>query len=394
MTASNGKGPRTTLTGRGWSLLGGAVGLLMGAPLLGASELAVPGVAALAVLGVGIARTMLGIPRVAISRSVTPPHPQAGDAVVVELHVANRGSRSTPTMAFADPTGRGNQAVRGVIESTPSGSASSVCYRLTTTRRGRLSIGPLALTVTDPFGLAAHTATLGAATELVVRPSVHVLVAPRGASGRRRDARVLEAGALVPDALGEFLAPREYAVGDDLRRIHWRATARVGELMVRQDEAAWRAAVTIALDGRSATHDEESFEAAVVACASIVSSLHRSRRPFALVSGHDGGVDRALHSALDHLALVAVSRDDLGQLTARLASGRAPRHTVVVAGTVDEALVRLLARSLTRGATTLVATGPFLTTPPRGVVVVDAATRPLREAMCLAGTRWPARAAS
>ena len=48
--------------------------------------------------------------------------------------------------------------------------------------------------------------------------------------------------------------PRAYRDGDELRRVHWRSTARYGELMVRREEQRWRNRATVLLDSRSISH--------------------------------------------------------------------------------------------------------------------------------------------
>ena len=50
------------------------------------------------------------------------------------------------------------------------------------------------------------------------------------------------------------VSTREYRHGDDLRKVHWRATARTGELMVRLEERPWRAQATLLLDTRARAH--------------------------------------------------------------------------------------------------------------------------------------------
>ena len=64
---------------------------------------------------------------------------------------------------------------------------------------------------------------------------------------------------------GEFLNLRDYEPGDDLRHVHWRSTARRGQLMVRQNEARRRTPVLVMLDVRPGGHDRASFERAVEA---------------------------------------------------------------------------------------------------------------------------------
>jgi uncharacterized protein (DUF58 family) len=92
----------------------------------------------------------------------------------------------------------------------------------------------------------------------------------------------------VPVGL-DFFGLREYEVGDDLRRVHWRSTARTGELMLRQDEMPWESRSTILLDTRPSTHSGESFERAVEIAASLATALCRGRRQVRFLT--TGGVD-------------------------------------------------------------------------------------------------------
>ena len=75
---------------------------------------------------------------------------------------------------------------------------------------------------------------------------------------------------------------REYRRGDDLRRVHWRSSARVGELMVRREEQPWQSRATLFLDNRLRAHRGQgiasSLEAAVSAAASV--AVHLTRRGF------------------------------------------------------------------------------------------------------------------
>ena len=79
--------------------------------------------------------------------------------------------------------------------------------------------------------------------------------------------------------------PRAYRDGDELRRVHWRSTARYGELMVRREEQRWQDRAVLILDSRRSAHigsgPSSSFEFAVSAAASIGVHLARSgpRRP-------------------------------------------------------------------------------------------------------------------
>ena len=80
----------------------------------------------------------------------------------------------------------------------------------------------------------------------------------------------------------EDVTVREYRRGDELRRVHWRSSARVGELMVRREEQPWQSRATLFLDNRLRAHRGQgiasSLEAAVSAAASI--AVHLSQRGF------------------------------------------------------------------------------------------------------------------
>ena len=121
-------------------------------------------------------------------------------------------------------------------------------------------------------------------------------------------------------------ATREYRHGDDLRRVHWRSTAKAGELMVRREEQPWESRATVLLDTRLRAHRGEgptaSFEWAVSAAASIAVHLRHCGYRLRLVTetgtdldsgtGESGG---SIGELLDHLAEVTLSqRGDLPQL--------------------------------------------------------------------------------
>jgi uncharacterized protein (DUF58 family) len=165
------------------------------------------------------------------------------------------------------------------------------------------------------------------------------------------------------------VAPREYRHGDDLRRVHWRSTARHGELMVRREEQQWQSRGTLFLDTRRSVHRGEgpgsSFEQAVSAAASI--GVHLSRAGFGLRFVTDSGptaaslqshFDGAFEGVLlDALATVQLSANR--SLTAGLATlsgaGRDGDGLIIaVFAELDPAEARTVAVSR-RGTATCVA---------------------------------------
>lgn len=129
------------------------------------------------------------------------------------------------------------------------GNSARFRYELRPPRRGIFEIGPLTVVAGDPFGLAIGSLTLAGSDTLVVAPVVTEL-SGRGLSleSGNGDSRVVER---IVSGSDDDLMTREYRSGDALRRVHWRASARHGELMVRQEEQRSRPEVRLLFDTRS-----------------------------------------------------------------------------------------------------------------------------------------------
>jgi len=293
------------LTRRGWSVLGGSVGLLVGARVLGLVQLVVLGVAGLLLLA-GSAWWVRAHAPVLVARRQLRERLQVGIDGRVDLVVEAVAGRPVTT-AVSDAFDRGRRSARFLLAPLPPGAVARAAYRVPTDRRGRFELGPLRATVADAFGLASRTRRVLAAEEVIVYPRVFdVLPLPEFAGTELDRDHPRARGRL--DSTGEFLTLREYAPGDDLRRVHWRSTARRDRLMMRQNEARRRSPVLLLLDVRAAAHDRSSFERAVEACASVASALERAGRPWEMV--YSSGVvvgspgRRHLVSVMDELAVV------------------------------------------------------------------------------------------
>ena len=264
------------LTNRGWSLVGAAAALLVGARVLGVVELAMLAAAAfLAVLAALLRVRRQAVP-LSAARVLRPSRAEAGSAARADLSVANLGSRSSGILSATDAFDGGRRVARFLVPPMAPGETAEAAYRLPTGRRGIYSVGPLTISVTDPFGVAEATVTAAGMDRFVVYPRVEDVLPVPGSS--TREARMGSSQASrVPVGL-DFFALRQYEVGDDLRRVHWRSTARTGELMLRQDEMPWESRSTVLLDTRAATHQGESFERAVEVAASLVTAVCRGRR--------------------------------------------------------------------------------------------------------------------
>jgi uncharacterized protein (DUF58 family) len=143
-------------------------------------------------------------------------------------------------------------------------------------------------------------------TGLLVYPRIEPLTLPKDSGTRRTvtaSARRQPTGSHGED----FYTLREYVEGDDLRRIHWSATAKRDRYMIRQEETPWHARATILLDDRSRSHVSASWEKAVEAAASMCDMYHRSSYAFRLAFANDAGIRSSrgtdhYHRCLDLLA--------------------------------------------------------------------------------------------
>lgn len=374
-----------TLTRRGWSLTGAALGLVVGSFLLGALEMLVVGIAALALIGaVVVWLRFREPPDLAISRRVRPDRLHVGSEGRIDLLVENLGGRATPLLAATDWFDEGRRAARFLVPPLAGGATARAAYRIPTRRRGRYRVGPLSVAVSDPFGLARRATSGAGEAELVVRPRVHEIVAPVAVGSRvTAESEAPSARSMVSDLGNDFLTLRGYELGDDLRRVHWRSTARTGELMIRQDEARWRSRAAVVLDVLPAAHDTESFEVAVEAAASVTARLVRLRRRVEVVTSAGallgtGGDPR--HDVIDTLATVGPDeRDQLPTVLENLRAHRRVDLVVAILGSVTPDTLRALG-ALTGIGVVVVLTRPAVIAPSTSVLVVDASATPFATA--------------
>jgi uncharacterized protein (DUF58 family) len=303
------------LTTRGRCLLAAGVAAALCALLLNERDLlrVAVFVIALPVLATVVAgRSRLGL---SAQRHVAPRIP-VGEPAQVEIAVSSHGRLPAGGLLIEDgmPAALGSRP-RFVVERLPRHGTVLLRYPITPVMRGAHALGPLIARVTDPFGLAEFGRHLAGHNRLIVVPAVSALTGLPAAAGRGagdEGAGRLRLGQGEDDAV-----VRQFRVGDDLRKVHWRSTARRDELMVRVEEAPWRGGTTVLLDRRSAAHRGSgpgcSLEWAVSMAASICLHLlrhgHRIRlitEDGALLAG-GGDADNSADAVLDALAALQTS---------------------------------------------------------------------------------------
>jgi uncharacterized protein (DUF58 family) len=232
------------LTIRGVLLLGGALivlaaGLLLGYPEL--TGLGLAGLAAVLIALVAVGRT----PRVAVERLIEPARvtrgSQEGARARVTLRAATR--RAVPPMSAYDVAGPGSHpfSVPRLKGDTPFEAEVA----LPADRRGVVPSGPLLVARDDPFGLAHRTLNTGVTAALYVRPRAIPLPDVTASLARSVDGPQSDTST---EGTLAFNSLREYLPGDELRHVHWRASAHAGKLVVKQHVDTAHAAVAVVLD--------------------------------------------------------------------------------------------------------------------------------------------------
>ncbi|WP_246169424.1 DUF58 domain-containing protein [Actinotalea subterranea] len=265
----------------GWTALACALVLGAGGWWLGWVELTVPAACLVAAVVVGLLLT-LGRSTYAVDLELSENRVTVGQRAVGRIEVRNTSRRRLLPAQIELPVGRG--AADFHLPSLAPGAAHEDVFAIPTTRRAVVEVGPVRSVRGDPLGLLRRRVRWTDVVDLYVHPE---LVSLRGAaSGVLRDLEG-QATRVVSDSDMSFHALRDYVAGDDRRHIHWKTTARVGALMVRQFEDTRRTHTAIALS--TSTDDyasAEEFELAVSTAASIGVQALRDERELTVLAGH------------------------------------------------------------------------------------------------------------
>ncbi|WP_408899137.1 DUF58 domain-containing protein [Nocardioides sp. R1-1] len=250
-----------------------------------------------------------------VTRVVWPRLLRAGETARIDLTIASDRKQSDGALLVEDtlPYALGGRA-RFVLQGLGGAWERTVSYPVRSDIRGRYVVGPVVARLADPFGLVERRRAIGGTAQLTVTPRVVALPAIPLSGGWQG------AGEHRPQAFAagsaEDASVREYRRGDDLRRVHWRSSARIGELMVRREEQPWEAHATVLLDNRRLAHRGQgaasSLETAVVAAASV--AVHLEQHGYAVqlctadgLGGTPGDPTLGAERTLEHLAVLEMS---------------------------------------------------------------------------------------
>ncbi len=309
----------------GWAMLAGGICCLVAGWWLRWQELRVAGVLALALVLVAALFT-IGRPTFDVAIQVPERYVSVGDQASGGLVVRNSGSRRTLPSRIDLPIGGRTASL--ALGSLAVGAEHTDGFVIPTERRAVVVVGPAQSVQGDPFSLMGRDTLWTDLTEVFVHPRTVRL--PGRQTGFIHD---LEGHPTptVTSADMSFHALREYAPGDDRRHVHWRSTARTGELMVRQYEETRQSRIAVALDQADQSYgSDDEFEDAVSVAASFVVQAVRGENPLALVTNVDVYPGQTATRIMNELSRVQRLENTHVTDVARLVRDRESNASIVI----------------------------------------------------------------
>ncbi|MDR6637575.1 DUF58 domain-containing protein [Paenarthrobacter nitroguajacolicus] len=289
--------PKHLFTNRGWGLLAAGALALGCAYVMGRRDLLTLAVLLLALPLVSLAGVRVLKPKFQVYREFNPSTVETANTTTVRLAVA-RSSYSSGHVIMEEqlPPRFGEPPAFRFPARSASGGTSRYEYHLRSGKRGQFRIGPVTAEFSDPFGLSLRRHSIDDGDILTVTPAAVELPVTGLAGARGNDG--VTATRIRANPSDDDIMTREYRHGDPMRRVHWAATARHGQLMVRQEESVTTPEATLVLDQRFTAfsggpvsvfggHDDDSdlvtspnFEWMVTAAMSI--AAHLAERNYSL----------------------------------------------------------------------------------------------------------------
>ena len=213
-------------------------------------------------------------------------------APVVEASVSNRGSLNKTgiivDLLLRDQLRERELWMGFLLEAVPAGGSLEMALPLRDLPRGLYTLERAQLVGSDVLGLfrARRRVELEGQGQVIVAPAL--LPALAGARQERggRERRGATRQRARPGAGDELHGTRPYVTGDDLRHIHWKTTARTGELVMREWEQVGQGSALVIWDGARAGEGARgalnSTECGLILVASLLATFADHGLPCAL----------------------------------------------------------------------------------------------------------------
>nr|MBA3234989.1 DUF58 domain-containing protein [Chloroflexota bacterium] len=321
---------------------------------------------AILIVGGSYVLVRLGLTDLEAGYAVSQLHGHVGERMRITYTLRNASRIPKPWLEIHNPTTLPG-GLPGRAVTLAGRTERSWLIRVSLARRGHFRIEPLHIRTGDPFGFFEAAATVGQGVSIVVYPRIEPL--PRW----RLPAAALEGSHAAPvrtlQTTPMATSVRPYAPGDAMNRIHWKSTARHGEIQVKEFDLEQTADAWIVLDLQrdiqTGSGDDSTVEAAVRAAASIADRALQENRAVGLTVNVGRTTflppDRGPRQHFKIMQLLAsVEADGSSPLVETLLTtvGRMRRGmtAVIVTASLDPSWVRPLATLRTRGVACVVGT--------------------------------------
>ncbi len=318
------------------------------------------------VIGGSYILTHFGLADLEAGYAVSQLTGHVGDRLQITYTLRNTSRLPKPWLEIHNPTTLPG-GLPGRAIALGSRAERSWLVRAPLVRRGHFRVEPLQIRTGDPFGFFEGSASVGQGVAVVVYPRIEKLPLWRLPAASIEGSHSAPERTLQTSPLATAVRP--YAPGDSFNRIHWRSTARHGEIQVKEFELEQTADVWIFLDLERSVQggrgDESTVEIAVRAAASIADkALLENRAVGMTVNGHRQAMVPADRGGRQHLKimqlLAAVDGDGTTPLAESLvgAAGRLRRGmtAIIITPSLDRSWIRPIAALRTRGIASVVVT--------------------------------------
>src|SRR5438552_5685015 len=319
---------------------------------------------AILVIGGSYILTRLGLSDLEAGYAVSQLHGQVGDQLRVTYTLRNTSRWPKFWLEVHNPSNLPG-GLHGRALSLAPRSERSWLVKVPLSRRGHFRIEPLQIRTGDPFGFFEASASVGQGIAVIVYPRIEKLPMWKLPAASIEGSHAAPERTLQATPLATTVRP--YAPGDSFNRIHWRSTARHGEIQVKefdleQTSDAW---IFLDLDRRvqAGQGDDSTVEIGVRAAASIADRPLLENRAVGLTtSGHRTAIVPADRGGRQHLKimqlLAAVDGDGTSQLGETLVTGlsrlRRGMTAVVITPSLERNWIRPLASLRSRGVACVV----------------------------------------
>jgi uncharacterized protein (DUF58 family) len=319
---------------------------------------------AILVIGGSYVLVRLGLTDLEAGYAVSQLHGHVGDKLRVTYTLRNASRIAKPWLEIHNPTTLPG-GLPGRAITLGGRSERSWLIRIPLARRGHFRIEPLHIRTGDPFGFFEASATVGQGVSVVVYPRLEPLPRWRLPAAQLEGSQHSPVRTLQTTPLATTVRP--YAPGDSMNRIHWKSTARHGEIQVKEFDLEQTADAWIVLDlqrgiqtGRG---DESTVEAAVRAAASIADKALQENRAVGMTVNVARTAflppDRGSRQHLKVMQLLASVEADASTplvetLIATVGRLRRGMTAVIITPSLDPSWVRPLAALRSRGVACVV----------------------------------------